>query len=227
MISNYVALLLIYHLNFVALNANYFNVKPLANKKEVYDLRHDYVADSFNRRKRRYVLNKRKWSYDLLTWQLQIDNLNSADQFIIRNTLHRAFAIWSAVSSLRFIEIPVNQAIPSDIKIAFKRGKHDDNLPFDGPEGQIAHAFYPTIGVLHFDADEAWGLNDVGINLYQTAVHELGHLLGLEHSHDERAVMYPKNRKFDPHYSLSRDDIRAIERLYPSPKKNRFVEEEV
>lgn len=42
-------------------------------------------------------------------------------------------------------------------------------------EGIVAHAFYPTLGILHFDADENWTLNQSrGINLFQTAVHEIG-----------------------------------------------------
>ena len=51
-------------------------------------------------------------------------------------------------------------------------------MPFDGPGGIVAHAFYPTIGILHFDADENWTLNQgTGINLFQTAVHEIGNFI--------------------------------------------------
>lgn len=50
---------------------------------------------------------------------------------------------------------------------------------------------------------------------FQTAVHEIGHLLGLEHSTDQRAAMYPKNRAYDSVYSLGDDDVRGIRRLYP------------
>lgn len=46
-------------------------------------------------------------------------------------------------------------------------------------EGVLAHGFYPTDGGLHFDGSERWTLNEYdGINVYQTAVHEIGHLLG-------------------------------------------------
>lgn len=53
---------------------------------------------------------------------------------------------WAEVSSLRFVEIPVETNIPADINISFLKGAHGDRLPFDGPDGTIAHAFYPKIG---------------------------------------------------------------------------------
>ncbi|CAD5220575.1 unnamed protein product [Bursaphelenchus xylophilus] len=171
------------------------------------------------RRARRYVLARRKWDYDVLTWRLHSDNIAESDRFIIRSTLHRAFSAWSSVSSLKFIELTSEQKGIADLSISFLKGRHGDELPFDGPDGIVAHAFYPTVGVLHFDADEKWTLNrDDGINLYQTALHEIGHLLGLEHSTDPRAVMFPKNRPFNPGFELADDDVRGIRRLYAPPK---------
>ncbi|KAJ1349435.1 hypothetical protein KIN20_005009 [Parelaphostrongylus tenuis] len=104
----------------------------------------------------------------------------------------------------------------ADIVIGFERGQHEDAFPFDGKDGVVAHAFYPRDGRLHFDADEDWSLNSPqGVNLFQTAVHEIGHLLGLEHSVDPRAVMFAAKRPYNPDFTLGDDDVRAIRVLFP------------
>ncbi|CAB3401484.1 unnamed protein product [Caenorhabditis bovis] len=170
----------------------------------------DFVAPA--RREKRYVVRAKRWHKSRFTWKLLPDNLDDADIFIVRNTLHRAFNEWQTVSSAEFEET----AGTPDITIAFRKGEHHDGYPFDGEDGVVAHAFYPRDGRLHFDADEKWSLNsDEGVNLFQTAVHEIGHLLGLEHSMDVRAAMYAAKRPYDPGFTLGDDDVRAIRALFP------------
>ncbi|KAF1760386.1 hypothetical protein GCK72_008635 [Caenorhabditis remanei] len=169
-------------------------------------------------RGKRYVIRAKRWRKHMLTWQLQTQNLMDADVYIVRNTMHRAFNEWSTVSSLEFREIPPELVTkqPPDIYIAFEKGEHSDGFPFDGQDGVVAHAFYPRDGRLHFDAEEQWSLNSQeGVNLFQTAVHEIGHLLGLEHSMDIRAAMFAAKRPYDPAFTLGDDDVRAIRSLFP------------
>ena len=53
-----------------------------------------------------------------------------------------------------------------------------------------------------------------GANLLQTVTHEIGHSLGLEHSNDRDAVMYPFIKPYDPGFKLGLDDIQGIHELY-------------
>ncbi|KAK6296597.1 hypothetical protein J4Q44_G00327390 [Coregonus suidteri] len=77
-----------------------------------------------------------------------------------------------------------------------------------GPNGVLAHANSPGRdqgGDTHFDDDETWTLSQRGVNLLLMAAHEFGHALGLDHSRDRRALMFPtyqyeptENPKPDP-----------------------------
>lgn len=54
-----------------------------------------------------------------------------------------------------------------------------------------------------------------GINFLYVATHELGHSLGLSHSSDPDAVMYPTYSKEESkNFKLSQDDINGIQKLY-------------
>ena len=49
-------------------------------------------------------------------------------------------------------------------------------------------------------------------DFFPTALHEIGHILGLEHSKDPKSVMY--FMEDNHHISLQNDDIRGIRCLY-------------
>lgn len=51
----------------------------------------------------------------------------------------------------------------------------------------------------------------IGVNLYQVAVHEIGHSLGLKHSKVKESVMWPKHDGYVANFSLHADDIKAIQ----------------
>lgn len=93
-------------------------------------------------------------------------------------------------------------------------GKRCDDR-FDGKEGTLAHAYYPTDGRVHFDSDEKFtdGTSE-GINFLWVAVHEFGHSLGIGHSSVQDAIMYPYYSGYVPNLQLHSDDVAAIQSLY-------------
>ncbi|XP_005378045.1 PREDICTED: macrophage metalloelastase [Chinchilla lanigera] len=138
----------------------------------------------------------------------------------VDDAIQKAFQVWSDVTPLRFRKIYAGEA---DIMISFAYGDHGDFNPFDGRDGILAHAFGPGSGRggdAHFDEAETWSANSRGRNLFLVAVHELGHSLGLGHSNDRKAIMFPNYGYLDPRtFRLSADDIRGIQFLYGGPAK--------
>lgn len=87
---------------------------------------------------------------------------------------------------------------------------------FDGPGKVLAHAFYPPLGDVHYDRDETWDIfHSAGKrSLYYVSLHEIGHSLGLTHSSDPTAVMFPTYRPSNGENGLAANDIKRITELY-------------
>ena len=100
--------------------------------------------------------------------------------------------------------------------------EQDCKYDFDGEGGTLAHAYYPQDGRVHFDNDERYSENGGTTgwwwsekeyqSLNYVALHEFGHTLGLGHSDNDDAVMWPYARTGNP--SLHSDDISGIQSLY-------------
>ncbi|KAK6922120.1 Peptidase M10, metallopeptidase [Dillenia turbinata] len=136
--------------------------------------------------------------------------------YILSEVFTRAFDKWAAVSMFRFQEMKFD--LNSEIKIGFYTGNHGDGHPFDGPGGILAHAFAPEDGRMHFDADERWNTADPvpqnEFDLESAAIHEIGHLLGLRHSTDPAAAMYPVLGRGEVKRELGDDDVTGLFDLY-------------
>jgi hypothetical protein len=92
----------------------------------------------------------------------------------------------------------------------------------DGPGNVLGYGYYPNdinpepvAGDVHLDSDESWVIGTPGgMDLRFVALHEFGHSLGVAHSDDPTAIMYPfySGAVTDP--VLQPDDIDAIQSIY-------------
>uniref|UniRef100_U6CUP9 Matrilysin n=1 Tax=Neovison vison TaxID=452646 RepID=U6CUP9_NEOVI len=156
-----------------------------------------------------------KWNSRVVTYRV-ISYTRDLPRVTVNQLVAKALALWSREIPLSFRRVLAGTA---DIMIGFARGAHGDYYPFDGPGNTLAHAFAPGPGLggdAHFDEDERWTDGSrLGINFLVTATHELGHSLGLGHSSDPSAVMYPTYRVGESkNFRLSPDDIKGIQKLY-------------
>ncbi|XP_028755920.1 metalloendoproteinase 5-MMP-like [Neltuma alba] len=136
---------------------------------------------------------------------------------VLRSVFLIVFAQWSGATKFTFNEVVIEK---TDLTIGLYRGAHGDGKPFDGPGHILAHAFAPTDGRLHYDADEKWSDQNPTpagqFDLVWIGLHEVGHLLGLQHSKDPNAVMYAFMQPGKSKRALGSDDIAGIKALYPN-----------
>ncbi|XP_044297860.1 stromelysin-1-like [Varanus komodoensis] len=160
-----------------------------------------------------------KWGKKALTYRIlnYTPDMNKSD---VDKDIEKAFKVWSQVSPLIFRRVSGGNA---DIMISFASGEHGDFNSFDGPGGTVAHAYAPSAGIggdAHFDEDEDWTNELEGSNLFFVAAHEFGHSLGLSHSKEPNALMFPVyNYPEHRQNVLSRDDIDGIQSLYGASSK--------
>jgi hypothetical protein len=155
------------------------------------------------------------WGIRSLSYFIQdfVSGLSQSDQ---SDLVQMAFNAWSAVANIRASR--TTSADGANVIISTGRGQSDN---FDGPSGTLAWAYLPPQPnfqgqlLMKFDLDEKWITNptDRGILYLNVATHEFGHLLGLSHSQQQKALMAP-------YYSVAitkpqqNDDIPRIQSLY-------------
>lgn len=165
-------------------------------------------------RRKRFITAPSKWEKSDITYRI-VNTTPDLSASRVRTIIANAFKLWSDVTALTFTET-VN--VDADIIIQFAIGNHHDGYPFDGQGSVLAHAFFPGDdrgGDTHFDDAETWTFNSSeGVDLFMVAAHEFGHALGLSHSSNTEALMYPWYQGYKDGFKLPLDDVQGIQSLY-------------
>ncbi|XP_056417550.1 matrilysin-like [Hyla sarda] len=160
-----------------------------------------------------------RWQKTSITYRI-LNYTPDLPSSVVDDSIQKALNVWSQVTPLRFTKVNSGDA---DILIQFRARTHGDSNPFDGQSGVLAHAYAPGNGIggdAHFDEDERWTNTRAGFNLFLVAAHEFGHSLGLGHSDDRRALMFPTYQSVEVNnFRLSQDDINGIQSLYGRRRK--------
>lgn len=125
-----------------------------------------------------------------------------------KSLFREALGVWADASPLNFREIrdPGNgSAVDIRVEAEF----------IDGRSNTLAFAFFPQGGDQTYDTGETWNSS----LFLETAVHETGHSLGLDHESGVNAIMNPtiQGRFNGPGSAfLLQDDINGIRSLYGS-----------
>lgn len=137
-------------------------------------------------------------------------DLNGISAVDAKAAIQEAFSLWSEVAPLNFREV---QDDPSNSQIRIGQ----DSI--DGSGSTLAYAYFPgqsnISGDITFDNGERWSTS----LFLETAVHEIGHSLGLDHESGTSAIMNPtiQNRFNGLGTSfLLQDDIGGIQSIYGS-----------
>lgn len=160
------------------------------------------------------------WSFATQTYaaDLAVPFSSPIDQ-IYQSTIQAAFNRWASVSGLMFPEVPdsansairigfgtfSSSAIVGQTRIAASAGILRPDT--------IVRLLDPVQQALALDPQGAWSYAAFNLTVFQVAVHEIGHALGLDHSTDPNAIMYPIATAANT--DLDFGDIEGIDTLYP------------
>ena len=184
-----------------------------------------------------YAFEGPRWASHTITWsfagstyaQDAAASFSSTIGAAYQSTVQQAVQRWAAVSGLTLVQ-QADSADPTkaaNIRIGFA----DLGTPTSYTVGYTSYHYTASSnGVSAFSPDTVLRLEDPGLDplvagsggsltyqgfsttFYQTVLHEFGHALGLGHSTDVNAVMYPTLGTADP--DLDANDIAGIQALY-------------
>ncbi|HEX4260801.1 MAG TPA: matrixin family metalloprotease, partial [Acetobacteraceae bacterium] len=181
------------------------------------------------------------WNTDTITWsfiQFVYPGDPTFDQQItpaLQSTITAAFDKWESVDpSLNFVNVPdsSDESQAADIRVGFadlstitgEIGETDPKATANGvnfaPDTLVRLENPADLNGLTTNASGMAEYAGTETTLYQVALHEIGHTLGLGHSTvdggDPNSIMFPTVGPDNP--DLDATDIAAIDILYPPPQ---------
>jgi len=166
--------------------------------------------------------NANKWGIMNLTYYVEKYVRSAIPKSDMDDLIDLAFQQWEVHCGLDIRRTTSKSS--ANFIISTGQGRADN---FDGPSGTLAWAFLPPNPnfrgqlLTRFDLDETWVADsrNRGTLFLNVACHEFGHLLGLDHSRQNRALMAPFYSPGVPK-PVYTDDVTRIQRLYGPPKAN-------
>ena len=132
------------------------------------------------------------WNKRHLTWRLDTatplpERLSSAN---LLQEIEASFKSWEPAGVFTFAQARVGE--PADIVISFGT---PPGRSWDGQLGSMGHASFPWSrdrGHIYLDPSEWWSTRSfalIGDPITKWLPHEIGHVLGLQHTHDDDRTM--------------------------------------
>lgn len=168
-----------------------------------------------------YALEGPKWNTQVVTWSFAAagGSVSGAIGAAYQATVQSAVARWAQVTGLQF-QLVSDSTPGVDVRVGWGKftgtqiGETDYAYQLGGAEtftpGVLVRLEDPSALALSSAPDALY--QGTTTNLYQVALHEFGHALGLAHSSDPNAVMYATVGQANR--NLNASDIAGIQFLY-------------
>jgi Matrixin/Repeat of unknown function (DUF5648) len=168
-----------------------------------------------------YALEGPKWTSSVITWSFASGGgtFSGTIGALYQNTIRAAVARWAQVVNLTFQEV-ADSTPGVDVRVGWG--------VFSGSQVGETDYFYQSGGAATFQPGVTIRLEDpsyrpvgtaanatyqgTSTTLFEVMLHEFGHALGLDHSTDPNAIMYPTLGPANA--NLDASDIAGIQALY-------------
>ncbi|MCB1278005.1 matrixin family metalloprotease [Prosthecobacter sp.] len=160
------------------------------------------------------------WNKRHLTWRLDTSSPipRHLSESNLRREIDKSFKYWESASVFTFSAATGEDA---DIVVSFEA---PPGHRWDGQLGSMGHASFPWSdhpGRIYLDPSEWWSTKSfalVGDAITEWLPHEIGHVLGLQHTHEHDHTM----SEMGPYKRPDHDSFAQLRRLY-SPRTPVFT----